>query len=167
MTLLPHAHVTLSLTSTSCTNNFNSTLLKLNVDTKFPLIPDGFRPWNSKSVVKHTSRLNSSERHGPPRNSQRNSLDCMKSLHVLAPIPSHYDFRTVSVLYTWYSTFPCWNQHLLRFLITFNPHLCQSLLTMNLNLKFLKYLTLRLTTAVVPANYYILSVGQVMRVLTK
>src|SRR5882724_10696365 len=47
-TSLLHAHVTLSPTSTSCTNNFNSTLLKLNVDTKFPLIPDGFPPRNSK-----------------------------------------------------------------------------------------------------------------------
>src|SRR5882724_776708 len=60
VTLLPHAHMTLSLTSTSCTNNFNSTLLKLNVNTKLPLIPDGFWPQNSKSVAKHTSRLNSS-----------------------------------------------------------------------------------------------------------
>src|SRR5882724_9541318 len=38
---------------------------------------------------------------------------------------------------------------------------------MNLNSKFLKYSTQRLTTTIVPANYYILSVGQVMRVLTK
>src|SRR5882724_1968776 len=85
-TSLPHTHVTLSPTSMSCTNNFNSTLLKLNVDTKFPLIPDGFRPRNSKSVAKHTSRPNSSIRHDHPRNSQRNSSDCTKSLHVPAPI---------------------------------------------------------------------------------
>jgi len=56
--------------------------------------------------------LNSSVQHDPPRNSQRNSLDCMKSLHILAPIPSHYDFWTVSALYPRYSTFPCWNQKL-------------------------------------------------------
>src|SRR5882724_12291761 len=37
----------------------------------------------------------------------------------------------------------------------------------NLNSKFLKHLTHRLTTTIVPANYYILSIGQVMRVLTK
>jgi len=43
-TLLPHVHMTLSPTSTSCTNNFNSTSLKLNVDIKLPLIPDGFWP---------------------------------------------------------------------------------------------------------------------------
>src|SRR5882724_8452532 len=92
----------------------------------------------------------------------------MKSLHVLAPIPSHYDFWTVSALYTWYSMFPCWNQQLqIRSLIAFNPHLCQSLLTTNLNSKFPKYSTQRLTTAVVPANYCILSIGQSMRVLTK
>src|SRR5882724_2267653 len=105
-------HVTLSPTSTSCTNNFNSTSLKLNVDTKLLLIADGFRPQNSKLVAKHTLRLNYSIQHNLPRNSQRNSLDHMKSLHVLAPILSHYDFRTVSALYTRYSTFPCWNQRL-------------------------------------------------------
>src|SRR5882724_12382032 len=124
--------MTLSLTSMSCTNNFNSTWLKLNIDTKLPLIPDGFRPRNSKLVAKHTSRLNSSVRHGPPRNSQRNSLDCMKSLHVLAPILSCYDFWTVSTLYTRYSTFPCWNQRFrIRSLIAFNPHPRQSLWTTN------------------------------------
>src|SRR5882724_261641 len=93
---LPHVHVTLSPTSTSCTNNFNSTSLKLNDNTKFPLIPDGFWPRNSKSVAKHTSMLNSSAQHDPPRNSQRNSLDHTKSLQVLAPIPSCYDFQTLS-----------------------------------------------------------------------
>src|SRR5882724_13711674 len=87
-TLLPHTHVTSSPTSTSCTNNFNSTSLKLNIDTKLLLIPDSFQPWNSKSVAKHTSRLNSSIQHDPPRNLWRNSLDHTKSLHVPAPIPS-------------------------------------------------------------------------------
>src|SRR5882724_3584300 len=111
-TSLPHAHVTLSLTSTSCTNNFNSTSLKLNVDTKLPLIPDGFWPRNSKSVAKHTSRLNSSVQHNLPRNLQRNSLDHMKSLHAPAPIQLHYDFWTVFVLCTRYSMFPCWNRQL-------------------------------------------------------
>src|SRR5882724_4816284 len=151
MTLLLHTHVTLSPTSTSCTNNFNSTSLKLSVDTKLPLIPDGFRPWNSKLVAKHTSRLNSSVRHDPPRKSQRNSLDHTKSLHDLAPIPSCYDFWTVFVLYTQYSMFPCWNQQLrIRSLIAFNPHPCQALLMMNPNSKFPKYLTQRLTTSIVP-----------------
>src|SRR5882724_1189561 len=92
----------------------------------------------------------------------------MKSLHVLAPIPSRYDFWTVSTLYTQYSTFPCWNQQLqIQFLITFNPHLHQSLLTMNQNSKFLKYLIPRLTTTVIPASYCILSIGQGMRVPMK
>src|SRR5882724_10496850 len=92
----------------------------------------------------------------------------MKSLHILEPILSHYNFRTVSALYTQYSTFPCWNQRLrIRSLIMFNPHLCQSLLTTNPNSKIPKYSTQRLTTAIIPANYCILSVGQGMRVLTK
>src|SRR5882724_8063318 len=152
----------------SYTNNFNSTSLKLNVDTKFPLIPGGFQPQNSKSVAKHMSRLNSSIRDDPLRNLQRNSLDHTKSLHVPAPILSHYDLWTVSALYTRYSTFPCWNQRLrIQSLITFNPHPCQSLLTTNPNSKFLKYSTQRLTTAIIPANYCILSVGQGMRVLMK
>src|SRR5882724_2576605 len=38
---------------------------------------------------------------------------------------------------------------------------------MNPNLKFPKYSTQRLTTAIVPANYYISSIGQVMKALTK
>src|SRR5882724_6096273 len=92
----------------------------------------------------------------------------MKSLHDPAPIPSHYDFRTVSVLYTWYSMFPCWNQRFrIRSLIAFNPHPRQSLSTTNPNSKSWKYSTQKLTTAVVPANYCILSDGQGMRVLTK
>src|SRR5882724_3801189 len=168
VTLLPHVHVTLSPTSTSCTNNFNSTSLKLNVDTKLLLIPEGFWPRNSKSVAKHMSKLNSSIRHDLPRTSQRNSLDRTKSLHDPAPIPSCYDFRTVSVLYTRYSTFPCWNQRFrIRSLIAFNPHPRQSLLTTNPNSKSQKYLTQKLTTAVISANYCILSVGQGIRVLMK
>src|SRR5882724_266689 len=152
----------------SCTNNFNSTSLKLNVDTKLPLIPNGFRPQNSKSVAKHMSKLNSSIRHDLPGNSQRNSLDHTKSLHDPAPIPSRYDFWTVSMLYTQYSTFPCWNQQFrIRSLTAFNPHPRQSLSTTNPNSKSRKYLTQKLTTAIVPANYCILSVGQGMRVLTK
>src|SRR5882724_13305392 len=92
----------------------------------------------------------------------------MKSLHDPAPIPSCYDFRTVFVLYTQYSMFPCWNQRLrIRSLIAFNPHPCQSLWMTNPNSKSWKYSTQRLTTAVVPANYCILSVGQGMKVLTK
>jgi len=148
-------------------NNFNSTSLKLNIDTKFPLIPDGFPPRNSKSVAKHMSRLNSSIPHNPPRNSQRNSLDRTKSLHDPAPIPSCYDFWTVSVLYTRYSTFPCWNQRFrIRSLIAFNP---TPAITVDNEPKFKisEILDSKLTTAVVPANYCILSIGQGMRVLTK
>src|SRR5882724_9476737 len=92
----------------------------------------------------------------------------MKSLHDPAPIPSCYNFWTVSMLYTRYSMFPCWNQRFrIRSLIAFNRHLCQSLLTTNLNSKSRKYSTQRLTTTVVPANYCILSVGQGMKALTK
>src|SRR5882724_7155671 len=92
----------------------------------------------------------------------------MKSLHVLAPIQSPYNFWTVSLLYTWFSMFPCWNQQLqIQLLITFNPHPCQSLLMMNWISKFPKSLTPRSTTIIVPESYCILSVGQGMRALTK
>src|SRR5882724_9785267 len=49
----------------------------------------------------------------------------------------------------------------------FNPQPRQSLLMMNQNLKSPKSSTPRLTTNIVPASYCILSVGQVMRALTK
>jgi len=69
---------------------------------------------------------------------------------------------------TRYSTFPCWRP------ATPNPipdHIQppprQSLWMTNPNSKSWKYSTQRLTTAVVPANYCILYVGQGMRVLTK
>src|SRR5882724_8147162 len=92
----------------------------------------------------------------------------MKTLHSLAPIQSLSDFQTVSALYTWFSTSQCWNQQLqIRFPIKFNPHPHQSLSTMNRNSKSPKSSTPRLTTDIVPANYCILSIGQVMRALTK
>src|SRR5882724_5271419 len=62
----------------------------------------------------------------------------------------------------------CWNQQLrIRFPIEFNPHPCQSLSTMNQNLKSPKSLTPRLTTDIVPASYCILSIGWGMRAPTK
>src|SRR5882672_3171862 len=109
-TSLPHMLVTLSLTSMNFTKNFGSTLLKLNVDTKLPLIPDDFRLWNSRLVATLMSRLNSSVRHDLPRSFPINSLDHTKSLHNPAPIPSLSDFQTVSMLYTRFSMSQCWNQ---------------------------------------------------------
>ena len=99
------------------------------------------------------SRLNSSVQHYPPRNYLISSLGCMKSLCSQAPTPSPYDFPTVSVLYTQFSTSQCWNQQLqIQFQIMFNPHPCQLLLMTNQNLKSLKSLTPRLTTDVMPAR---------------
>ena len=90
----------------------------------------------------------------------------MKSLHSLAPTQSPYDFQTVSMLYTQFSTYLCWNQ---QFLIMFNPHSHKSLsmICVNQNSKSPKYCTQILTTVIAPANYCILSVGQGMRALTK
>jgi len=114
------------------------------------------------------SRLNSSVRHDLQRSYPINSLVRTKSLHSLAPTLSPSDFQTVSELYIRSSTSQCWNQQLrIRFLISFNPHPRQSLSTMNRNSKSPKSSTPRLTTDVAPANYCILSVGQVMRALTK
>src|SRR5882724_1040458 len=63
---------------------------------------------------------------------------------------------------------PCWNQQLqIQILIEFNPHPRQSLSMMNWNLKSPKFSTPRLTTDIVPANYCILFVGQVMKALVK
>src|SRR5882724_1088101 len=112
MTSHPHVLVTLSQTLTSYTNNSDNTLSMLNINTKLLLIPDDYWLQNSRLGAKFMSRPNSSIQHDPPRNYPINSLDCMKSLHFLAPIPSPYDFRTVSVLYTWFSTSQCWNQQL-------------------------------------------------------
>src|SRR5882724_7319691 len=167
-TLHPHALVTLSPTSTSYTNNSDNTLPMLNVDTKLPLIPDDYRLRISRLEAKCMSRLNFSVQHDLPRNYPINSLVRMKSLHSLAPILSLSDFRTVSALYTQFSTSQCWNQQLrIQFLIEFNPHPCQSLSTMNRNSKSPKSSTPKLTTDIVPASYCILSDGQVMRALTK
>src|SRR5882672_6211488 len=129
--------MTLSPTLTNFIKNFGSTSLKLNVDTKLPLIPDDFRLRNSKLVATPTSRLNSSVRHDLPRSFPINSLDRTKSLHDLAPIPSLSDFRTVSALYTRFSTSQCWNQQPpTRFPIEFNPHLRRLQSTTNPNSKF-------------------------------
>src|SRR5882724_5523684 len=104
------------------------------------------------------SRLYFSVQHNLPRKFLINSLDCMKSLHFWAPIPSPYDFWTVSALYTQFSMYPCWNQQLqIQFLIMFNPCPCQSLLTTNQNLKSPKPSTPKLTTVDMPINYCILS----------
>jgi len=122
-TLHPHPFVTLSQTSMSYTNNSDNTLPMLNVNTKLPLIPDDYWLRNSRLEAKFMSRLNSSIWHDLPRNYLINSLDCTKSLHFLAPIPSPSDFQTVSMLYTQFSMSQCWNQQLrIQFPIMFNPH---------------------------------------------
>src|SRR5882672_118664 len=116
----------------------------------------------------HSSRLNFFVRHDLPRSSPISSLDRTKSLHDPAPIPSCYDFRTVSALYTRYSTSLCWNQQLqTQFPIEFNPHLRQLQSMMNPNSKFPKSSIPRLTTDVVPANSFTLSAGLVTKALTK
>jgi len=111
-TLHLHTLVTLSQISTSYTNNSDNTLLKLNIDTKLLLIPDDFQLQISRLEATFMSRLNSSVQYDPPRNYLINSLDLMKSLHFLAPILSPYNFQTVTVLYTQFSTSQCWNQQL-------------------------------------------------------
>src|SRR5882724_8404773 len=114
------------------------------------------------------SRPNSSIPPNPPRNYLISSLGHMKSLHSQAPIPSPYNFMTVSALYTWFSTYPCWNQQpQTQSLIVFNPHPCQLLLMMNQNLKSPKSSIPRLTTDDKPENYGIFSIGQDMRALTR
>src|SRR5467141_3991174 len=131
--------MTLSQTSTNYTTNYGNILLKLNVDTKLLLIPDNFWLQNSRLVATLMSRLNSSIRHNLPRSFPINSLDCTKSLHDPAPIPSLSDFRTVSALYTRFSTSQCWNQQPpIRSLIESSPHLCQLQSTMNPNSRFPK-----------------------------
>src|SRR5882724_6921546 len=104
--------VTSSQTSTSYTSNSDKTLPMLNLDTKLLLIPDDYRLRNSKLEAKFMSRLNYSIQHDLLRSYPINSLVCTKSLHSLAPILSLSDFRTVSMLYTWFSTSQCWNQQL-------------------------------------------------------
>src|SRR5882724_3692449 len=168
MTLHLHTLMTLSQTLMSYTNNSDNTFPMLNVDTKLLLIPNDYRLQNSRLEAKFMSRLNSFVQHDLPRNYPINFLVHTKSLHSLAPILSPSDFWTVSMLYTRFSTSQCWNQQLrIRFLIGFNPHPCQSLSTMNQNLKSLKSSTPILTTDVMPASYCILSIGQGMRALTK
>src|SRR5882724_6515638 len=60
MTLHPHALVTLSQISMSYTNNLDNTLPMLNVDTKLPLIPNGYWLQNSRLEAMFMSRLNTS-----------------------------------------------------------------------------------------------------------
>src|SRR5882672_6916672 len=139
MTSLPCTLVTLSQISKNYTMNYGNTFLKLNGDTKLLLIPDDFQLCNSRLVATLTSRLNSSIQHDLPRSFPINSLDCTKSLHDLEPIPSLSDFRTVSTLYTWFSTSQCWNQQPpIRSPIKSSPHLCRLQSTMNPNSKFPK-----------------------------
>src|SRR5882672_741598 len=119
--------------------NFGSTSLKLNVDTKIPLIPDDFQLQNSRLVATLTSRLNSSIQHDLPRSFPINSLDHTKSLHDPAPIPSLSNFQTVSMLYTRFSTSQCWNQKPpIQSPIKSSPHCHRLQSTMNLNSKFPK-----------------------------
>ena len=140
----------------------------LNVDTNSRPTPDVFRPRNSRLVVKPSSKLSSSIRHDPPRNSPRNSLDRTRSLQDQAHTPSLCDFRTVSALYTWFSTSQCWSQPFRT------PFLIESSLlhlwlwsTTNRNSRFPRYWTPRSTTVVVPANYCTLSDGQATKARTR
>src|SRR5882724_8051441 len=110
MTLHPHVLMTLSQISMSYTNNSDNTLLMLNVDTKFLLIPNDYWLRNSRLEAMFMSKLNYSIQHDLPRNYPINSFVRTKSLHFLAPILSPFNFQTVSALYTKFSTFPCWNQ---------------------------------------------------------
>ena len=92
----------------------------------------------------------------------------MRSLHDLAHTPSPYDFRTVFVLYTRYSTSQCWSQPF-RTLFPIESSLLHlwSWSTTNQNSRSPRYWTPRLTTVDVPANYCTLSVGQAMKAQTK
>src|SRR5882672_11667580 len=104
--------MTLSQTLTNYTTNYGNTLLKLNVNTKLPLITNDFRLRNSRLVATPTSRLNSSIQHNLPRSFPINSLDHTKSLHNPEPILSLSDSQKVYVLYTQFSMSQCWNQQL-------------------------------------------------------
>src|SRR5882672_8488622 len=126
MTSLLCMLVTLSQTSMNSTKNSSNTSLKLNVDTKLPLIPIDFQLQNSRLVAMLMSRLNSSIWHDLPRSFLIDSLDCMKSLHDPAPILSLSDFWTVFMLYTQFSMSQCWNQQPpTQFPIESSPHLRQ------------------------------------------
>src|SRR6266481_6768331 len=114
--------MTLSLTSTSFIRNSSKILLKLNIAIKFPLIPEGTQHQNSRLAARHSSRLNSFTQHDPPRNFLINSLDHTKSLHDPVPTLSHYDFQTVCVLYTQFSTSLCWNQQTRTKFLTESNH---------------------------------------------
>src|SRR5882672_2555045 len=138
-TSLLHVLMTLSQTSTNYTTNSSNTLLKLNVNTKLPLIPDNYWLQNSRLVAKLMSRLNYSVQHDLPRSFPINSLDCMKSLHDPVPIPSLSNFQTVFMLYTQFSMSQCWNQQPpTQFPVESSPHLCRLQSMMNLNSKFPK-----------------------------
>ena len=160
--------MTLSPTSTNYTKSSRNTSWMLNVDTNSWLTPDIFRPWNSRLVVKPSSKLSFSVQHDPPRSFPRNSLDRTRSLHDLAHTPSPYDFRTVFALYTRYSTSQCWSQPF-RTLFPIESSLLhlQSWSMTNRNLRSLRYWTPRSTTVDVPANYCTLSIGQATKAQTK
>src|SRR5882724_2585379 len=138
-----------------------------NVDTRHLLIPDNYRPWNSKLEAKYLSRLNISVQLGLQRNFQTSSLAHMKSLHTLAPIQSPYDSHMTSEQYTQYSMSQCWNQHSqIKFRIRFNQRPYPSLSKTNPNSRFPTSLTPRLTTDIT-ANFNTLSYGQATKALTK
>src|SRR5882724_5568517 len=138
-----------------------------NVDTRHLLIPDDYRPRNSKWEAKYLSRLNISIQLGLRRTFQTSSLAHMKSFHTLAPIQSPYDSHTTSEQYTQYSTSQCWNQHSqIQFRIGFNQRPYPSLSKTNPNSRFLTSLTPRLTTDVT-ANFNTLSDGWATKALTK
>ena len=140
----------------------------LNVNTNSWPTPDVFRPRNSRLVVKPLSKLSFSVRHDPQRSFLRNSLDRMRSLHDPAHTPSPYDFQTVFVLYTRYSTSQCWSQPF-RTLFPIESSLLHlwSWSTTNRNSRSPRYWTPRLTTVNVPANYCTLSVGQATKAQMK
>src|SRR5882724_10531167 len=138
-----------------------------NVDTRHLLIPDDYRPRNSKLEAKYLSRLNISVQLGPRRKFQTSSLARMKYLHTLAPIQSPYDSHTTSEQYTRYSTSQCWNQHSqIQSQIRFNQCPYPSLSKTNLNSRFPTSLTPRLTTNIA-ANFNTLSDGWATKALMK
>jgi len=96
VTLLPHAHMTCPQLD-ELHHNFNSHILKLNVDTSSRCFQTSSGPEfkiGSQAYVKaQFFRMTQ-----PSKKLAEKFLDCTKSLHDPAPIPSRYDFQTVSVL---------------------------------------------------------------------
>ena len=140
----------------------------LNIDTRLRLIPTVCQLRNSRLAATRSSRHSSSVQHDPPRNSLRSTLDHMRSSPDLAPIQSHYDFRTAFALYIQSSTSSCWNPpSRTRSLVESSHHHRRSWSTMNPSLKSQKYWTQKSTIAVTPANYSTSSAGQVTKALMK